>query len=71
MKKILTVEGMTCGHCIGHVESALTELEGVTVLEVSLEAKKVVVESAGEIDAESLKKAVAEAGYSVSAIAEG
>jgi copper ion binding protein len=71
MKKILTVEGMTCGHCVGHVESALKEVEGVTAVEVNLEAKKAVVESVGDIDAESLKKAVAEAGYSVSAVAEG
>jgi len=71
MKKILTVEGMTCGHCVSHVESALKEVEGVAEVEVNLEAKKVVVKSAGDINAESLKKAVAEAGYSVSAVAEG
>ena len=30
MKKILTIEGMMCGHCSMHVEKALKSVEGVT-----------------------------------------
>ena len=33
----LNIEGMTCMHCVGAVKKALTEVEGVTGVEVTLE----------------------------------
>lgn len=38
---ILSVEGMTCSSCIRHVESALSELEGIEKVEVKLKEGKV------------------------------
>lgn len=67
MKKILSVEGMSCGHCVMHVKSALEEVQGVSSVDVDLLKKQAVVEGAGLIDS-ALSTAVAEAGYSVSAI---
>jgi copper chaperone CopZ len=70
MKKLLTIEGMSCGHCVMHVKSALEGLAGVTKAEVDLLKKSAMVEGEALNDA-ALKAAVADAGYSVSAILGG
>ena len=44
MKKVLSIEGMMCGHCQAHVEKALKAMDGVTSVEVSLENKNATVE---------------------------
>jgi copper chaperone CopZ len=68
MKKLLTVEGMSCKHCVMHVKGALEGVAGVSAVEVSLEKKSATVEGQALDDA-ALKTAVAEAGYEVTAIA--
>ena len=65
MQKTLTIEGMMCAHCAAHVEKALNALPGVSAV-VDLAAKTAVV--TGDADDESLKKAVADAGYQVTDI---
>ena len=67
MKKTLSVEGMTCNHCVMHVRNALQEVAGVSSASVDLATKKAVVEGEGLDDA-AMKAAVAEAGYEVVAI---
>ncbi len=64
MKKVLTIEGMMCGHCTGRVEQALNALEGVKA-EVSLDNKTATVTAVEEIAEELLVKAVTDAGYTV------
>ena len=68
MTKVLTVEGMMCGHCKMHVEKALSALEGVKGCQVNLENKTATVELAGEVSDEALGQAVADAGYQVTGI---
>jgi Cu+-exporting ATPase len=68
MKKTLSVEGMTCGHCVNHVKNALIEVSGVESAEVDLGKKSAVVVG-NALDDAALKAAVAEAGYEVVAIA--
>ena len=63
----LEVEGMMCGHCVAHVTKALQGVDGVSSVEVSLENKSAVVKGAN-LDAAALKKAVEEAGYSVTTV---
>jgi copper chaperone len=63
MKKKLLIEGMSCNHCVGHVKDALEALEGVTLVEVSLEGNYAIVETTA-VD-EVLKEAVEEEGYDV------
>lgn len=65
MKTELNIDGMMCMHCVSRVEKALKETAGVSEVEVSLENKNAVV-SGGE--PEALKKAVEEAGYTVTEI---
>lgn len=64
MKKTLTVEGMSCQHCVKAVKNALSEIQGVKSVEVDLAAKKVEVEGDNLQDA-VLKEAIEEAGYEV------
>jgi len=64
MKKTLSVEGMTCNHCVMHVTKALKGISGVTSAVVDLATKLAVVEG-GSLDDAAMKAAVAEAGYEV------
>jgi len=64
MKKLLEIEGMSCGHCAMHVKSALAGVAGVTKAEVDLLKKSAMVEGES-LDLAALKAAVAEAGYKV------
>ncbi len=68
MKKVMTIEGMMCGHCTGRVQKALEAVEGVSAVSVSLEEKTATVELAGEVSDEALTAAVVEAGYEVKAV---
>lgn len=63
MLKKYTVEGMTCNHCVHHVTMALSEVEGVKDVKVSLAEKSALVNSLDDIQFETLEAAVAEAGY--------
>lgn len=63
MEQILKIEGMSCGHCVDHVESALKGVEGVTKVEVSLEDKQALVTTDPDVKVETLKEAVTNAGY--------
>ncbi len=65
MKKQLSIEGMSCGHCVKHVEEALKEIGGVASVAVDLAKKSAVVEVSDAVADAQLKEAVEEAGYDV------
>jgi copper ion binding protein len=65
MKKKIAIEGMSCQHCVSHVKEALSELNGVTSVDVNLEGKSAVLEASGEVKDEDIKFAVDDAGYEV------
>lgn len=69
MTKIMTIEGMMCGHCTGRVQKALEAVEGVNAVTMSLEEKTASVELNAEVADEALTAAVTEAGYEVKEIA--
>lgn len=69
MTKVMTIEGMMCGHCTGRVQKALEEVAGVSAVTMSLEDKTATVELAGDVADEALTAAVTEAGYEVKGIA--
>jgi copper chaperone CopZ len=58
----LDVTGMTCGHCVATVRSALTVVEGVRSVEVSLPGRAV-VQADDALDPQTLVGAVEGAGY--------
>ena len=63
---LLTIEGMSCGHCSARVEKVLNALEGVSAT-VDLAAKTASVTHPDTVSVDALKNAVIDAGYSVSA----
>ncbi|NLY20685.1 MAG: heavy metal translocating P-type ATPase [Tissierellia bacterium] len=67
MKKVMHIEGMTCGHCSGRVEKALNATEGVKA-KVVLEDNIAEVEIDDSITDEMLKTVVEDAGYEVTSI---
>ena len=67
MTKVLSIKGMSCGHCVARVEAAVSSIQGVTSVKVNLGQKTAVVEGT-VLDDARLREAVAEAGYEVVAI---
>jgi copper chaperone len=59
------VTGMTCDHCVRAVEAEVSEVAGVTAVEVDLGAGRVRVTGDGTVDDAAVRAAVAEAGYEV------
>lgn len=70
MKKKIMVEGMSCGHCVNHVKTALEDLNGVTNVSVDLASKTAVVEASSGIQDADIKFAIEDAGYEVVSIEE-
>lgn len=68
MKKVISIEGMRCGHCTASVDKALREIEGVSDVTVDLAAKKAEVEAADTVTDDALRKAVDDLGFQVSEI---
>ena len=68
MKKELTIKGMMCGHCEATVKKALEALPGVQSADVSHEKGAAVVELNAEVSDETLKQAVEEKDYEVTAV---
>ncbi|WP_150246098.1 heavy-metal-associated domain-containing protein [Nocardiopsis quinghaiensis] len=62
---VYTVDGMSCGHCVNAVTEEVSEVTGVTDVEVDLDGKKVTVTSEGPVDDGSVRAAIDEAGYEV------
>ena len=67
MTVVLKIEGMMCAHCQAHVSKALNDLEGVSAA-VDLENGTATVTCPDGTDVETLKKAVADAGYTVTGV---
>jgi copper chaperone CopZ len=58
-----TVTGMTCGHCVTSVTEEVSEIAGVTDVDVVLETGAVTVTSDRRLDEGDVRTAVEEAGY--------
>ncbi|QCX26435.1 heavy-metal-associated domain-containing protein [Nocardioides jishulii] len=58
-----TVTGMTCGHCVASVKEEVSEVPGVTGVDVVLETGQLTVTSDEPVDAAAVSAAVTEAGY--------
>lgn len=67
VEQTYTVTGMTCGHCASSVTEEVQEIAGVTDVAVDLPTGKVTVTSERELAIEDVRKAVEEAGYTLSA----
>ena len=69
MEKTMNIEGMMCAHCEARVKKALEAVAGVQEAKVSHEAGTAVVTLSADVANETLKKAVEDQDYKVTAIA--
>ena len=60
-----TVVGMTCGHCVSAVTEEVSQLPGVTAVDVDLPSGGLTVISEAPVDEAAVRGAVEEAGYEV------
>lgn len=67
VQKILTIDGMSCGHCTIKVKSALEDVPGVTQVSVDLITKKARI-AGSDISDRDLQEAVNNAGYRLTGI---
>ena len=65
-----TVVGMTCGHCVNSVTEEVTQVPGVTAVDVDLASGGLTVTSDADIDDAAVRAAVEEAGYEIAAPVE-
>ena len=59
------IQGMTCGHCEGRVNTELGKIGGVTDVKASAGDSQAVITSDAALDAEAISQAVIAAGYRV------
>ena len=64
----VSIEGMSCENCVRHVREALSRLEGVTGVRVSLENGEAKVETSAELSDEQIREALDEEGYEAKSI---
>jgi copper chaperone len=60
-----TVVGMTCGHCVTAVTEEVSQLPGVTGVDVDLAGGGLTVTSDAPVEETAVRAAVEEAGYEV------
>jgi len=61
----LTVEGMSCGHCVGRVTKTVQGIDAAARVEIDLASKKVKIDSDADLD--RIAAAIDDAGYPVTA----
>lgn len=62
----VSVEGMTCNHCVGSVSKELMELQGVTEVSVELVPEglsQVTIATEADLAESAISEAISEAGY--------
>ncbi|MEA4854390.1 MAG: heavy metal-associated domain-containing protein [Christensenella sp.] len=64
MRRVMKIEGMSCGHCVARVEKLLNALPGVSA-QVDLETGSATIDCPDDADMKALKQAVEDAGYQV------
>ena len=58
------VQGMTCAHCVLSVREEVSEVVGVSEVDVDLASGRMIVSGEG-VDDDAIRAAVSEAGYEV------
>jgi copper ion binding protein len=61
-----TVQGMTCSHCVLSVREEVSEVPGVSAVDVDLASRRVTV-TGRDVSDDAVRDAVADAGYEVAA----
>jgi copper ion binding protein len=64
MTSTYSVSGMTCQHCVASVTEEVSEVPGVTSVDVDLASGQMVVHGE-QVDPDAIRAAVDEAGYTL------
>ena len=59
-----TVTGMSCSHCVASVREEVSELAGVSEVDVDLESGRLTVMGT-EVDDDAVRAAVSDAGFAI------
>lgn len=70
MKKIISINGMACEHCVATVKTALESLDAVKSAKVELKKNSATVKLAEDVSNDVLTQAITDAGFEVTAITE-
>ncbi len=62
---ILNVSGMSCSHCVQSIEKALSAINGINSVSVSLENKTVTIEHDGNVSFDVVKDEIESLGFDV------
>lgn len=65
MKKIINIEGMSCGHCVGRINKALSAIEGLNGVDINLDEKRALVTLDQDVTDEKIKVEIENSGYKV------
>ena len=68
MKKTIKIKGMMCNHCVSTVKKALSAINGVEEVEVSLENGTAEVKAISTVTNEDLKNAIENVDFEVVSI---
>ncbi|HDQ39756.1 MAG TPA: copper chaperone [Desulfonatronum sp.] len=61
----ITIKGMSCQHCVSAVTKALSGIDGIQDVQVSLEKDQATFTETRPVDPEVIRTAVKKAGYEV------
>jgi len=67
MKTIVSIEGMTCDHCVARVTNALSKVAGVTKVKVEWKKNQALLQG-DAVSEPGLRQAVEDAGYIVKSV---
>ncbi|KAF5033217.1 Copper chaperone CopZ [anaerobic digester metagenome] len=68
MRKTINIEGMNCPHCVSAVTKALSSLECISNIRVSLENKQATLDVTASVTDTMLRDAIDDQGYDVKSI---
>jgi copper chaperone len=61
----ITVKGMSCQHCVASVTKALSEIAGISDVQVNLEKGEATFKEQSPVDEQIIKDAIARIGFEV------
>ncbi len=64
-EETVTVNGMSCNHCVMSVTKALTKLDGIQNVRVDLQKGEVRFNNTKAVALDKIEKAITDAGYQV------
>lgn len=65
MTSTFKIKGMSCNHCVMAVTKALNEVEGITKVQVDLDAGQATVEHGDSVDVKVIIQQIGKAGYEI------